>query len=220
MLRCLETSREGRIWLEWMGPDMVQQLKHIEQKLSLLWRLGICYPYAHLVLSPMHLIERSKTKLILLCKAPYRSPVMACGVPVLSGDGTMTPSSKVFKSLIERYWEGVTDDNYMHLYYRSGVLVLNSCPTIQQEVDDRYSLTDSHFPLWTKFMVPFIRKMHSEGVPVVGLGVESKGLMRGIPEDLSCIVCSYPSDYKSIPAFLDVMLQVLSEYIFDTSTAQ
>lgn len=218
MLKHLGSSRVGSTWLRWLGQDMLQQLANVESKLDYLWLLGLCYPIRELVMVPMCLIPRESTKVVLLCKNPYRSPRMACGVPVHSADGTMTPSSRVFKEFIQRYWDNVTDDNYMGLYYESGVLVLNSSPTIQQAPDDKYSLTDSHFPLWTSFMVPLVRRLYSEGVTIVGLGVEGKNLMRGLSEGPNYISTPFPSDDKSISLFTTTMSYVFSEYLFDVGS--
>lgn len=219
MIRILQASTKGKGWIEWMGPECIGQLEYIESKLSNLWSSGRCFPGKLQTLLPFIVLSREHTKLVVLCKEPYRSNSMACGIPVLSGDGMMTPSAKIFKLFIEDYWEGVTNTNYMSLYYESGILVLNSSFTTGYVDDKKYNLTESHFPLWTNFMIPLMERFAEDNVPILGLGLEAKGLLRGLNLGPRVMICPFPIDEsRSGDEFITTMSYAVSEYVFDTTS--
>jgi uracil DNA glycosylase len=200
-----------------MSEECKAQLDYIDSKLASAWKLGLCCPIRPLVMAPLAALPRCNVRLVVICKAPYKSRSMACGIPVLSGNGKETPTSRVFKSLISKYWDGVNNTNYMSLYYKSGILVLNSAFTIAMQYDDKYNITESHFPLWTNFMVPFVKKLHDEHVPIVALGVEAKGLIRNLENSSIVKTCQFPKDASSGYEFKEIMSHAISEYVFDVS---
>jgi uracil DNA glycosylase len=215
MIGALNSSKNGKSWLEWMGKGCIRKLDYIESKLSPLWLSGVCYPSPSEAILPLAMLHRDQVRLVVICKEPYRGRNMACGVPILSKSGLMTPSSNIFKGFIESYWDGVTNSNYMQIYYNCRILVLNSSWTIGPLDEDRYDLTESHYPLWTNFMVPFVRKLSDDNVPIVALGIEAKGLVRDIESTSDVVVSGFPSDIRSIGEFTAAMSSSIASHVFN-----
>ena len=67
-------------------------------------------------------------------------------------------------------------------------------------------------------MVPLVKKLHEEDVPIVALGVESKALVRGLRGSGRVVTCSYPVDRYTSDEFISTMDYMMSEYIFQVDS--
>jgi uracil DNA glycosylase len=198
-----------------MDSDIKRAVEYIESRLSTMWMRGFCHPGKIRVFRPFSLIHRQNVRLVVLCKEPYDKSYLSTGIPIDTEGRLDTPSAKAFRDIISRYWDDVSYDKFMDLYYQSGILVLNSAFTKQREYDPKYSLTDSHYPLWTNFMVPFLRKLGSEGVPIVALGLEAKLLVREtVPLNL-VYTSPFPTDRSGKDTFESIMRHAIEKYVFD-----
>lgn len=215
LLEVLELSPNGKSWLNWLDEECVKALNYIDERLDHLWTCNHCHPTRNRVMLPFLMLRREDVKLVMICKEPYDSEEMATGIPVDSGGILDTPSSNAFRQLISMYWNKVDKDKFMMLYYASGILVINASFTIQHSVDRKYSMINSHYPLWTNFMVPFLRKLGKENVQIVTLGLEGKLLVRdNVPSNLVRI-CSFPHNKATQRIFMDMMTEAVSDHVFD-----
>jgi len=162
------------------------------------------------------MIGPDEVALVIICKEPYASSSMATGVPVETNGKLDTLSSNVFMALISKYWTKVDKTNFMRCYYASGILVINASFTISPVHDKRYSLSQSHYPLWTRFCHPLVLYLTSRNIPVLGLGTEAKGLLRNSPDGSIVHSCPFPIDSKSIAAFTEIAKTLIDNVIFNT----
>lgn len=213
-IESLATTERGISWLVSLPKECLDGLLIIERQLNAMWNSRSCYPVKSKVLIPFHMISLPETTMVIICKEPYGSNDMATGIPVETGNKLVTPSIKVFKSVISRYWSGVTDDNFMHCFYASGILVINASFTSQTIYDKRYSLTCSHFPMWTRFCHPFVKYINAKGIPILALGVEGKGLTRNMAKSDIVFQCSFPRDQGSINEFTVLCSELIERFIF------
>jgi uracil DNA glycosylase len=212
----LKLTVRGLSWFRVLPQECIDALFYIESKLDTMWNCSSCYPIKKKTLLPFHMIGPEEVVMVILCKEPYSSSSMATGVPVETGGRLHTLSEQIFMQLISKYWTGVTHDNFMRCYYASGILVINSSFTVEQVHDKKYSLTQSHFPLWTTFCHPLVKYLNSLNINILGLGVEAKGLLRNMANGSRVHNCPFPTDSKSIREFLDTTSSLIDTLIFNT----
>jgi uracil DNA glycosylase len=193
----------------------MEALEYIHSKLKDMWRSGECYPALNRVLLPFHMIGPEEVRLVIVCKQPYRNAHLATGIPVET-DGTFeTPSSGIFMEAISRYWRNVNNKNFMKCYYASGILVINAAFTSQHLVDKRYSMNVSHMPLWTRFCRPLLVYLNSLRVPILGLGIEGRGLLRNMNNPDCTYRCPFPKDDTTSREFMNMYDRLAREYLFN-----
>lgn len=210
----LRLTDRGKAWLNVLPQECISALGYIQDKLHSLWRQGVCYPTIDRVMLPLHLVAPEEVRLVIICKEPYHNEHMATGIPVDTGGTLDTPSSKVFTDLISEYWKGVNNKNFMNCYYASGVLVINASFTSQAMPDKRYSLSHSHAPLWSRFCHPLVKYINANNIPILGLGVEARGLMRNMEHGSITYYCTFPNDDVSATQFKNTMRMLMNEYVF------
>jgi uracil DNA glycosylase len=217
LVETLALTTRGIAWLKVLPVECINALYYIDDKLDSLWNNNLCFPVKNRVLLPFHMIAPEEVTMVILCKEPYSSSSMATGIPVETGGKLSTTSEKVFMDLISKYWNNTDTDNFMKCYYASGILVINSSFTISPVHDKRYSLTESHFPLWTTFCYPLMRYLNSCNIHTIGLGVEAKGLLRNVPNGSMVYNCPFPTDHKTISNFMVLSTSLINKIIFRIS---
>ena len=216
LLENMSKSCNGAAWLSLMSEECIGGLIYIEGKLSHMWDSGTCFPSIERVMLPFHIIHPSNTKLMMICKEPYRSNDMATGIPVDTGNGLETGSCRIFSKLISEYWRNVNKGNFMQCYYASGILVINACFTSCSIPDRRYKLSHSHGPLWTWFLHPMIRIISDIGIPILAMGTEARALTRNMSNSHSLYYCSFPTeeDSRSCSEYFTTMRMLMWKYMF------
>lgn len=217
LLDTLSNTKRGESWLQILPKECIDALRYIDDKLAEDWSRGVICPTKIATLLPFHMIAPEEVKLVILCKEPYSNSNMATGIPVDSGGTLETYSEKVFSKLISEYWNNVDKHNFMKCYYASGIMVINSAFTNTCNSDKRYPLSTSHFPLWTRFCQPFVKYINSMNIHVVGLGVESRGLMRNLPNVDYLHSCTFPIDQRSSNEFMSILKNIINHVIFQTN---
>lgn len=217
LLDNLKSSQNGLAWFEILGDDCIASLGRIDKFLTPLWNVNKCYPSKPNVFNPFHMISPKDTKLVIICKQPYASQIMATGIPVETNLENITPSGIYFKRIISAYWSNVDDQNFMKCYYSSGILVINASFTIQKSLDKRYSMTDSHFPLWSTFTKRLVLLLVSLNIPIVFLGLEAKALSRNVESKASLYHSAFPNDETTFTEFAKELCFAIEENIFDVS---
>jgi uracil DNA glycosylase len=219
MLRSLETTKNGNLWIEKLDIETLEELNSIDEKLVQESKRAQVIPGQQRCLMPFHLISPQKVKLLLICKEPYASLKMATGIPVEIGQGTdlkQTDSLKVFKNFISTFFRDVTDENCMRLFYEAGVLIVNASFTCIFTPNSKYKFSASHFPLWSRFLDKLVRLLNSEEVPILALGSEARMLLRGLlASNNNLYECAFPSsDIESKKEFQLTMKKLFDKYIF------
>ena len=217
LLDTLSLTDRGKAWLKILPDECTSALNYIDSKLFSNWSNTMCYPHVNRVLLPFHMIAPDEVVMVIICKEPYGSYSMATGIPIETGGRLDTLSQSVFMNLISKYWSNVDKDNFMRCYYASGILVINSSFTITPTKDKRYSLTQSHFPLWTRFCYPLVRYLNSINIPILGLGMESKGLLRNSPNASMVYHCPFPIDRDTIVEFYSITQKLIDAFVFQRS---
>lgn len=214
LLDTLQLSPRGRSWLRVLPNECKEALYYIEDKLDASWNNNTCYPQKNKTLLPFHLIAPEEVVLVIICKEPYASTSMATGIPVETNNRLETASVRVFRDLISRYWTNIDNNNFMKCYYVSGILVINSSFTIGSVHDKRYSLAQSHFPLWTRFCHPLVRYLNSKGICILGLGSEAKGLLRNSSDGNIVRSCPFPMDHITTATFMELAKSLIDSNVF------
>lgn len=213
----LSASERGRSWLSYMSNDTLAGLRKVSNMLQPCWTRGNCYPPAEMVMQPFHVIAPEETKMIIVCKEPYTGN-MATGIPVEPNADITPDTAKYFMDLISDYWLCVDRDNFMRCYYLSGILVMNASFTSQRSDDKRYSLSNSHFPLWAEFVKPLMRSLVADRYPILALGAEARSTLRNIENADLVEYASFPRDDATYRDFSVVCSSMMDKYIYDRSS--
>lgn len=210
----LVSSNRGKDWLAYMNSECIDGLISVNERLAGVWRPETCYPDIKQIFTPFHVLAPCETKLVMICKEPYRGP-MATGIPIETANRLATDSAKYFSDLIARYWTSVTMDNFMRCYYMSGILVINASFTTTQIADKRYALATSHYPLWADFTKPLVRLLLSRNCPVLTIGEEARKLTRNIESSGRVYHSTFPRDKQTHKEFIEIAMSVIDAYVYN-----
>jgi uracil DNA glycosylase len=213
LLENLGNTSRGKAWLDVLDERCKSALIDIGSKLDSGWKSGMCYPPVDLVMKPFHIVAPEEVRLVVICKEPYTGQ-MATGIPVEANADIVPKSARYFIDLISRYWIGVSSSNFMKCYYASGMLVINASFTIQKSEDKRYSLANSHFPLWANFTRPFVKLLVGRQYPILALGVEAKTLLRNMETKAPVYYSSFPRDDKTRDDFIANAMEAIDTHIY------
>lgn len=214
-LRSLCSTKLGQSWARELGQEFIHELGIISWKILELSKSGIVVsPKGENVMAPLKLIGPENVKLVIICKEPYTSQSKATGVPVEVGTKSYTRTAEIFKDAITRYHPSADNVLFMRAYYRSGILVINAAFTIGTSQNRKYSLNNSHFPIWCKLVRIIVQYLMSKNVGILALGSEAKAVARDLPDPQHLIRTSvFPTDEETAAKFKSDLSNMVEEYV-------
>lgn len=214
----LLSTNQGIEWLNVLGPEALRDLINTETILINNFDIDSIVPKLNMVMLPFHLLPYPRAKILVICKAPYLN-FMATGVPVEVNGDLDPPSARIFRDAISPYYDKLDTKMFMRCYYDLGMLVINASFTGIYGTDKDYVITDSHHPLWLRFLMHLIHLFNNDGKIILGLGSESRTLLNNItPTNNNIHKCPFPTEQDASTIFTSKIRELIEDYLLDVNT--